>query len=130
MSAPASAPNLPNNVEFGISISVKDQCKENDGIIVRGNFRIPYSEGSVPKQAIMMPKHIALVVTRSDNYTAIKPFRQMVVFEDDVKDNGKYASGNFNFNVFDHIEFNGAGDYYILCSLGNYLSNIVKVAVT
>jgi hypothetical protein len=130
MHATTNAPTLPDHAGYGIRISAKEQCKESDGIIVRGDYKVPYAEESVHDQATMMPKHIAVVVTRSGNYSAIKPFRSMVVFEDDVQDDGQCASGNFNFNLFDHIQFNGAGDYYILCSLGNYLSTVVKVTVT
>jgi hypothetical protein len=129
MSVPTATSSLPDAVENGIAITAQTQCKESDGIRLRGEYKVPYTEASVPKEAILMPKHIALVVTRGGNYTAIKPFRDMVVFEDDVHDDGQCASGNFNLNVFDHIQFNGEGDYYILCSLGNYLSNVVKVTV-
>ena len=130
MSASVSTTTFSVNTEDGITISAQSQCKGSEGILVRGEYKVPYADDSVPKQATLMPKHIALVVTRSGNYQAMKPFRDMVVFEDDVKDDGKCAAGNFNFNVFDHIQFDGGGDYYILCSLGNYLSNIVKVTVT
>ena len=130
MSAPATATTFSVNTEDGITLSAQPQCKESEGILVRGEYKVPYAEASVPKQATLMPKHIVLVVTRSGNYQAMKPFRDMVVFEDDVKDDGKNAAGNFNFNVFDHIPFKEGGDYYILCSLGNYLSNIIKVTVT
>lgn len=128
MIVPASTP-FPDNLEYGISITAQAHYREGESFLVRGEYKIPYAEESVPKQATLMPKHIALVVTRSGNYQAMKPFSQMVVFEDDVKDDGIYAMGHFNLNVNDHIQFNGAGDYYILCSLGNYLSNIVKVTL-
>lgn len=130
MSTPATATTFVDNVEHGITINAKLQCQESEGILVRGEYKVPYADESVPNQATLMPKHIVLVVTRSGNYQAIKPFREMVVFEDDVKDDGKCAAGNFNLNVFHHIQFDGGGDYYILCSLGNYLSNILKVTVT
>lgn len=76
-----------------------------------------------------MPKHIVLVVTHAGQYAALKPYRDVVVFQDDVQDNEQTGSGQFNLHVFDHIKFQGKGDYYILCSLGNYLSNVVRVIV-
>ena len=122
----------PDAATYGIIISASASPNSTHaaGISVRGEYRVPYAEASVPKQATLMPRHIAMVVTRSDNYMPLKPFCDMVVFEDDVKDDGKCAAGNFSLNVFDHISFKEGGDYYILCSLGNYLSNIVKVTVS
>lgn len=119
----------PSSATYGIVITADPRSTHAAGISLRGEYKVPYAEDSVPKQATLMPKHIAMVVTRSDNYVALKPFCDMVVFEDDVKDDGKCAAGNFSLNVFDHIPFKEGGDYYILCSLGNYLSNILKVTV-
>lgn len=102
----------------------------SEEIRLRGEYRVPYREdGSVPNEITLIPKHIVLVATYYGQYAALKPYRDIVVFEDDVKDDGKYAAGHFNLNVFDHLPFNEGGDYYILCSLGNHLSNIVKVTV-
>ena len=91
---------FPDNLEYGITITAKAQCKENEGIFVRGEYKIPYAEESVPKQAVLMSKHITLVVTRSGNYQAMKPFSPIIVFEDD----GTCATGHFNLNVFDHMK--------------------------
>jgi hypothetical protein len=117
------------NIETGIHIDAPAKCRESDGLNVSGRYQIPYSNETVPDQPILMPKHIVLVVTRGANYAAMKPFKDIVVFEDDVHGTDEIAMGNFKLNVFDHIQFNGPGDYYILCSLGSYLSNITKVTV-
>lgn len=121
---------LPDKREKGIWIQAPAQCQERDGLPLRGEYKVPYADASVPKQAVLMPRHIALVVTHYGQYAALKPFQRVAVFEDDVKDDGEIASGHFNLNVFDHIPFDGTGDYYILCSLGDFVSNIVRVKVT
>ena len=115
--------------KFGIKITATSQVDESNAIHIVGSFNVLNVGHGLPKQGFLIPKHITLVTTRGGNYTAIKPFFDMVVFEDDVKDDGQSVSGNFNINVFDHIQFDGEGDYYILCSLGGYLSNIVKVVL-
>lgn len=117
------------NVEIGIYIDAPVKFLESDGFYVSGRYKIPYSNEAVPDQSILMPKHIVLVVTCGANSAAMKPFKDIVVFEDDVHGTDEVAMGNFRLNVFDHIQFDGPGDYYILCSLGTYLSNIVKVTV-
>lgn len=116
--------------EDGVFIIAPKHRKIGDSLKISGKYRIPLANETVPKKALQFPKHIVLVVTRSGSYAATKPFKNIVVFEDDVKDVDDYAIGQFNLNVFEHIQFNGAGDYYILCSIGNYLSNIVKVTVS
>ena len=129
MTKPLDKKLLPPDIEYGIHISALPQCKKSEGILVTGNYKVLYAEEGVPKQSTLIPKHLTLVVTRLGNYTATKPFYDMVVFEDDVKDDGQCASGRFNINIFNKIQFNCEGDYYMLFSLGSYLSNIVKVTV-
>jgi len=120
---------VSNDIKYGMTITLDSNLSHKNEILIHGEYKVRYSDQALPKQGVLIPKHIALIVTRSGNYIATKPFFDMVVFEDDVKDDGQSVSGNFNLNVFDHIPFNGEGDYYILCSLGGYLSNIVKVVV-
>lgn len=129
MSASNSA-IVTNQMEEGIRIQAPTRCQEPDRIPLHGEYKVPYAETSVPKQAVLMPKHIVLVVTHAGQYVALKPYREVVVFQNDVQDDGQTASGHFSLHVFDHIKFKGRGDYYILCSLGNYLSNVVRVTVT
>jgi hypothetical protein len=98
-------------------------------ILLRGKFRLPCGQDGVPEEATQVFKHIVMVTTRSANYQSLTPFRDVIVFEDDVQKEGDFCSGIFNINVMDHIQFDGEGDYYLLCSVGTYTSNIVKVSV-
>ena len=98
-------------------------------ILLRGKFKLPFGQDGVPEEATQVFKHIVLVATRGGNYQTLTPFRDVIVFEDDIQTDGNFCAGLFNFNVMDHIQFDGAGDYYLLCSVGIYTSNIAKVNV-
>jgi hypothetical protein len=124
---------LPEENNYGIAIkaSLRPQTSEKPlNILVQGELRVPYGINGVPDKGTTVLKHIVLVVTRSGNYQSLTPFKEVIVFEDDVREepNGCYTS--FNIKVFDHILFDGAGDYYVLCSIGTYTSNIVKIVVS
>lgn len=81
MNTTTDSSSSPDAAAYGIIISASPKSTHAAGISVRGEYKVPYAEASVPKQATLMPKHIAMVVTRSDNYMALKPFCDMVVFE-------------------------------------------------
>jgi hypothetical protein len=69
------------------------------------------------------------VVNRSGNYQSLTPFCDVAVFSDDFIETNGSCSANFNIDVMNHIEFSGRGDYYIVCSVGTFLSNIVRVSI-
>lgn len=129
---------MPENVnfefstedEFGISIEAELYPQNKQRIFIHGKFRVPCGKEGVPQQGAQVLKHIVLVVTRSGNYQSLTPFKEVVVFEDDIRRDGNDCSAFFNIDVMNHILFDGEGDYYILCSLGTYISNIVKVTVS
>jgi hypothetical protein len=100
------------------------------GILLRGKFSVACGKNGVPEEPKRALKHLVMVVTRSGNYQALTPFREVVVFDDDVKVHDNLCSASFHISVMDHIGFDGPGDYYILCSLGEHLSNIEKVTLT
>ena len=118
-----------DNNDCGIEITAPEQCQLNDGVLVRGKFRVQPGDIGIPEQPTLIPKHIAMVVTHYLSYSSCKPFWDVVVFEDDVKDDGTCIMGTFNFNVFDHVPFDQKGEYCILCSIGTHLSDIIKVVV-
>lgn len=121
---------LPKKDVCGISIDASLHPKQKGKIIVRGKFRVVCGQHGVPEQGVETLKHVVLVTTRSGNYQALTPFQEVVVFADDVQQEGDICSAFFNIDVMDHIAFDGEGDYYILCSLGTHTSNIVKVSVS
>lgn len=121
--------SLPEAELYGIKIECLSHESLKDGIELRGEYKVPISEESIPDESSLIPKHVTLVVTRASNYIALKPFSETIIFDDDVKNDGICASGKFRLNIFDHISFTEGGDYYILCSLGIFLSNVVRVSL-
>jgi len=94
-------------------------------IQITGKFNVNYKSDGLSVKAGAVLKHITLVVTRTANYQSVNPFKDVVVFGDDVIETEEGCSGSFNFNLFDKIAFDGNGDYYILCSIGTVTSNII-----
>lgn len=121
--------SISTNNEYFIKIEGPEHCKQSGNFKISGQFNVSYEKNGVTVQGAKVLKHIVLVVTRSGNYHSLTPFKDVVVFDDDVKDEGDSCSGFFNINVADHIAFDGEGDYYILCSLGTYLSNTLKITI-
>lgn len=121
--------DISQDSEAYITIEAGLHPNKPQQIVLRGKFKLPCGKNGVPEQGPQIFKHIVLVATRTANYQALTPFRDVVVFEDDVQKEGECYSGFFNVNVMEHIQFDGEGDYYLLCSAGTFTSNIVKVSV-
>ncbi len=98
-------------------------------IMIRGNFNVNYQTGGLIVEGADVLKHIVLVVTRAANYQSVTPFKDVIVFEDDVTSTKEYCAGSFNFNIFDKVGFNGKGDFYIMCSIGTVTSNNIHAVV-
>ena len=107
---------------------IPDHTSFND-LKISGEFRISNNEESIYSKDSEILKHIVLVVTRSGNYQSVSPFSDIVVFKDDVKIESDVVSGAFKINLSDHINFSGEGDYFMFCSLGMQLSNIIEVKI-
>ncbi len=116
--------------DFGIGIESSLHPHHAQKIVVHGKFRVQYEQIGVPTHATQTLKHLVLVVSRAGNYQTVTPFKDVVVFDDDVYHEKDGCSAFFNIDVMDHIHFNGVGEYYVLCSVGAYISNIVKVVVS
>ena len=119
-----------NDADTYITIEAGLHPQKSQQILLRGKFKLPCGKGGVPEEATQVFKHLVLVATRTANYQSLTPFKDVIVFEDDIQTEGNYCSGLFNINVMEHIQFDGEGDYYLLCSVGTYTSNILKVSVT
>lgn len=118
-----------NRKEYFLEIKYVPQANKNGSINIQGEFEIPYQQLGMTVDGAEVLKHVVLVVTRGGNRAAIRPFKDVILFEDDIKEGDQGCSGFFNFNLFDQISFDGAGDYFIMCSLGTTTSSIIKVTV-
>lgn len=114
---------------YFIKITAPEKAHKDKPILLRGKFHIPLRNAGITARGSEVLKHIVLVVTRGGNYQTLAPFKNVIVFADDIKQTEDACSGFFQLDVFEKISFDGEGDYYILCSLGVYTSNIVKVVV-
>ena len=112
-----------------IKISGPTNSKADADLKIKGKFSVSKTESALLAKGAEIPKHIVLVVTRGVNYQSCAPFENVIVFPDDVKEVDSAWQGHFNFSVFDCIGFQGAGEYFILCSLGKEVSNVLKVIV-
>jgi len=106
--------------------------KEHDKnkINIHGKFTVDYDSSGLVARGFDILNHIILVVTRSGNYQSVTPFKDVIVFEDDVQQSDAGCSGSFNIDLFTKILFDGEGDYYILCSIGSVTSNILHIKMT
>lgn len=74
-------------------------------------------------------RHLVLTVLRKSMYGSMLPFKDYMVFRDDVEKAGKNYSGWFSFDVWDYAKFRYEGVYYVRVSLGESLSNVVEATM-
>jgi len=119
-------------MQTGQSVSLAIDAKllaNGREIFVQGAFKVPLGKLSIPESGVDVLKHIIVVVTRYGNYQAYPPFKDVVVFEDDVRIDGDMCSGRFNFNVMSNLLFDGEGEYFVHCSIGQVISNTEKITI-
>jgi hypothetical protein len=115
--------------KYFLEISCKEKIQRNEPMLCRAKFQIPRQGIGPTVKGPEILNHITLVVTRGGNYQAISPFKNVIVFSDDIKITESTCSGFFNFDIFEKIAFDGEGEYFVLCSIGTITSNIAKVIV-
>lgn len=106
--------------------SVQDVDKP---LSIRGKLNILYEQNGLTMKGSGILKHIVLVVTRGGNHFADTLFKSVIVFDDDIIETKNGCTVRFTFNLFDKINFGGAGDYYIMCSIGTVTSNIIHTII-
>lgn len=114
----------------GILIKGPETANDSEGIQIKGEFSVKYECDGITAEGAQVLKHIAIVVTRYDNYQSFTPFKDVVVFPDDVKADKDGCSGFFNINLKDYLQFGGEGDYYIVSSLGTLVTDVIKIKVS
>ncbi len=120
--------DLTNKSENSIVIErLSTNGNDQNGIVLHGKFDLEYETSGLLVRGSEVLNHIILVATRSGNYQSVTPFKDVIVFEDDVRESDSGCGGVFNINLFNKILFDGPGDYYILCSIGSVTSNILHV---
>ena len=112
-----------------VEIELASKLTAGGPILVKGTFNTFYQQNGVLVEGSAILKHIVLVVTRGGSHFSGPLYKDVIVFDDDITVTDRGCSGKFNFNVFDKVGFDGAGDYYIMCSIGAVTSNITLAVV-
>ena len=128
----ANTHNLRNSPKMdekflGIQIEAEETISIRDKFIVYGSFRIPKEEAA--KIETQLHKALVLVITRGSDYSASNPFENYVLFQDDEEQIAGCRKGYFNLNIFEYLGTKPSGVFYVMVSMGRFLSNIVRVTV-
>lgn len=112
----------------GVRIKAEEKVSDRAEFTVYGCFRLP--TGDAARIDAQLHKALVLVITKGSGYSVCNPFQNHVLFQDDEEELGGCKRGYFNVNIFDYLSKRVGGTYYVLVSLGAFLSNIVRVTVT
>ncbi|VAW59611.1 hypothetical protein MNBD_GAMMA08-2633 [hydrothermal vent metagenome] len=108
--------------EYGIKF---DYTIENNEVMIKGEFKIP-ENGNYNLKDILQ-KSIVMSLMYNTNYSVFRPFENIVIFKDDVNIMDNVIKGFFNFNLTPIINDTGVDIYYVLFSMGPYLSDIKMI---
>ncbi|SMF57684.1 hypothetical protein SAMN02745866_03712 [Alteromonadaceae bacterium Bs31] len=118
---------MPETTEKPL-IEIKLQASPNGQPLVSGKFTIEYGKNGLNVEGAQALKHIVVAITERGSHQVFAPFKDVAVFPDDVKYTGKGCTGFFNVNIFEHSQLVHPADYFVCCSLGTLVSNVLKVA--
>lgn len=119
--------NMSN--DYFIQIQGPKEYNNLNEVSIYGSFKIPYNTNGINNQGANILKHVVMVITRTYDGHSVAPFKDIIVFSDDILDDGKTYSGKFQFNISEHTWLEGSGEFYITCSLGTLLSNTIEVKI-
>ncbi len=114
-----------------IQIACDAKVSSHGPFIVAGTFRIGAEDAPVSTPILGDQPHrsLVLVVWREPFYHASTPFRDLVLFPDDVTATPAGQIGHFHFDVLAHSRFNAPGTWYLAVSLHVHHSNTLAVEV-
>ena len=121
------SPNSPGIQQLGmvLEFSMKESSKTQK--IIQGAFALPKNQDI----KVHGSPHQAIVVTINfdGRYSVVKPFEDLVAFADDVEETKTAHIGYFQLDMYDYLEYTHTGIYYVVSSLGIYLSNILQIPI-
>lgn len=94
---------------------------------ISGRFIV--SEKEFVRLASAPHRHLVLTVLREPMYGSYHPFRNVMIFHDDVQTLTGAHGGWFSLDVWSYAGFRHAGTYHIRVSLGESLSNVIETTV-
>lgn len=96
-------------------------------IIVSGSFKI--KEKEIYNLHDKLQSAIVMVITTPTAFYSFNPFKDTIVFSDDVHKKGGFITGNFNINLSEIIFEMKDIRYNVLLTIGQYMSNIEKITL-
>ncbi len=110
-----------------IEIEFQPLASPQGPYILGGRFAVEYNKNGLQIEGAQVLKHIVMAVTERGSYQTFAPFKDVAVFPDDLKATENGCSGFFNIDVFQHASFEHPASYFISCSLGTLVSNVVEI---
>lgn len=111
----------------GIALGLAPRPSPASPLLLHGAFRISVEQakwlGGEPHRAVV------LLVQHGPAHNVYVPFRERVLFVDDVGGSGGDVTGYFNLDVFDLQGQFAAGNYHLLVSMGELISSVVETTV-
>ena len=119
-------PEIPEDAP-GIAIEVAPRPVRNSPLVIHGTYLVPWAQA----EAIEAPlqRALVLVIQNGELHHVATPFRGRVLFADDERETRAGALGHFTMDVFELQGGFAAGDYHLLVSLGEMVSNVIRVQV-
>lgn len=114
--------------EHGITLLQDTELSDQENMVIQGVFVLPRPLTAINVHA-QPHKSLVLTVNSSGRYTVKRPYYEVVCFPDDIQQSEKSKKGYFQLNISSYINTNHSGVYYIMCSLGTYLSNILPITI-
>lgn len=112
--------------EAGIAL-VAGPRSPREPLVVHGTFRLDMRD--LEELGASPTRGVTLVVTNGELFGAYTPFRDHVMFGDDLAAAPGGAIGHFNIDVFEQQGGYAAGDYHLFVSLGTRISNVIRLTV-
>lgn len=113
------------NDKEGIYFTWNYNNNEEKKILIKGGFNIPLNGGF--NIANKLHQAIVMIVTFGGVEFVIRPYEDFIIFLDDVKLIDSNIHGSFDIDIMQYLNYQKYGTYYILFSLGPYLSNLEKI---
>lgn len=121
------SPHSPRVPQFGVVLEFSGKESSKTKKVIQGAFALPKNQDI----KVHGPPHKAIVVTINfdGRYSVVKPFEDIVVFADDTEEAATAHVGYFQLDMYDYFKYTHAGTYYVVSSLGIYLSNILQIPI-
>ncbi|MBW2523163.1 MAG: hypothetical protein JRI23_03270 [Deltaproteobacteria bacterium] len=111
----------------GIALALAPRPSPASPLVVHGSFRLTPEQievlGGEPHRAVV------LLVQHGPGHNVYVPFRDRVLFADDVTASESGVTGFFNLDVFELQGQFAAGTYHLSVSLGELISPVLETLV-